>query len=288
MRQLLHDSTVFEWTERNEREWKALKTTLTTVPVLAYFDSAKKLKISTDASKDGLGAVLLQAGGERWKPVAYASRSMTKTESKYAQIEKECFGLTYGLEIFHCYVYGLPTFTVETDHRPLVSIIKKSLNEMSPRIQRLIMKMQWYDFELIYTPGKHLVLADALSRAPVLSPVSSTEKEVESHVSMIIESLPVTDAKSKQISEETAKDKELQTVIEHLQTGWPRGSSPKYYHIRSELSVANGLLLRDKRIVIPHSLRMEILKKLHEGHLGIEKCKEIQRLCILAWNKQRH
>ncbi len=163
LRELLHDSTEFVWTERNEREWTALKTTLTTVPVLAYYDPTKRLKISTDASKDGLGAVLLQAEGDSWKPVAYASRSMTKTEIRYAQIEKECLGLTYGLEIFHCYVYGLPTFTVETDHRPLVSIIKKSLNEMSPRIQRLLMKMQRYDFELIYTPGKHLVLADALS-----------------------------------------------------------------------------------------------------------------------------
>lgn len=277
LRELLHDSAEFKWTARNESEWNALKTTLTTVPVLAYYDPTKKLKVSTDASKDGLGAVLLQAEGDGWRPVAYASRSMTKTESRYAQIEKECLGLAYGLEIFHCYVYGLPTFTVETDHRPLVSIIKKSLNEMSPRIQRLIMKMQRYDFELIYTPGKHLVLADALSRAPEESHVSLTEKEVENHVNMIVESLPVSNAKSKQISEETARDKELQTVIEHLHSGWPKGSCPKYYHIRSELSVVNGLLLRGNRIVIPHSLRMEMLQKLHEGHLGIEKCKRRSR-----------
>ncbi|KAK7933984.1 hypothetical protein WMY93_004880 [Mugilogobius chulae] len=142
LRELLHDATEFKWTSKHEREWNILKTTLTTAPVLAFYDPTKRLKISTDASKDGLGAVLLQAEGDRWKPVAYASRSMTKTETKYAQIEKECLGLAYGLERFHCYVYGLPTFTVETDHRPLVSIIKKSLNDMSPRIQRLIMKLQ--------------------------------------------------------------------------------------------------------------------------------------------------
>lgn len=56
--------------------------------------------------------------------------------------------------------------------------------------------MQKYDFELIYKPGKHLVLANALSRAPVLSLMGSTEKEVENHVNMIMESLPVSDAKS--------------------------------------------------------------------------------------------
>lgn len=55
-----------------------------------------------------------------WTPPSYASRSMTEAEIKYAQIEKECLGLTYGFDIFHCYVYGLPT-----DHRPLESIIQK-------------------------------------------------------------------------------------------------------------------------------------------------------------------
>ncbi len=111
--------------------------------------------MSTDASKNGLGAVLLQADDEIWKPVAYASRSMTDSECRYAQIEKECLGLVFGLEKFHNYVYGLPTFTAETDHRPLIAIIKKNLNEMTPRIQRLMMKLQRYDFNLVYTPGKY-------------------------------------------------------------------------------------------------------------------------------------
>lgn len=115
--------------------------------------------------------------------------------------------------------------------------------------------------------------------------MSTTEKEVEHCLNMIVKSQPVSDAKSKQISEETAKDKELQAVIEHLQNGWPRGSCAKYYHTRSELSVANGLLLRDNWIAILHSLRLEVLQKLHKGHLGIEKCKKRSRDTILAWHK---
>lgn len=67
LRELLHDSTEFEWTERNETEWRAFKTALITVPVLVYYDPTKRLKISTDASKDGLSAVLLQAEGDSWK-----------------------------------------------------------------------------------------------------------------------------------------------------------------------------------------------------------------------------
>lgn len=107
--------------------------------------------------------------------------------------------------------------------------------------------------------------------------VSSTEKEVDDHVNMIVESLPVSDSKIKQVCEETAADRELQTVMDNIQGDWPKGSCSKYYHVRSELNVVNGLLLRGNRIVIPHSLRKQILQRIHEGHLGIEKCKRRAR-----------
>lgn len=140
LREFLHDSTEFEWTERNETEWRVLKTTFTTIPILAYYDPPKKTEDFHITMKDELGAFLLQAEGDSWKPMTYASRSMTKTETRYAQIRKESLGLTYGLEIFYCYVYGLPTFTVEVDRHSLVLNIKKNMNEMSSRIHRLVMK----------------------------------------------------------------------------------------------------------------------------------------------------
>ncbi|KAI7790353.1 hypothetical protein IRJ41_020250 [Triplophysa rosa] len=231
MRALLLHSSEFNWTARHEKEWTDLKVTLTTEPVLAFFDCSKPLNISTDASKEGLGAVLLQS----------------------------------------------------EDHKPLISIIKQNLNDMSPRIQRLMMKLQRYDFKLIYTPGKYLVLADALSRAPVRSTQdepSSTEEDVDLHVNLVAETLPVSDCKLKQLAHETAKDVTLQAVINNLENGWPKGLSPQYFHIRSELSVVNGLLLRKNRIVIPESMRYDMLKRIHEGHLGIEKCKRRAREAV--------
>lgn len=229
--------------------------------------------MSTNASKDGIGAVLLQADGEHWQPVAYASRSMTKSECKYAQIEKECLGVAYGLERFHSYIYGLLSFIVETDHRPLVSIIKKNLSKMSPRIQRLMMKMQRYDFELIYTPGKHLILADVLSRAPESNSVSTTDEDIECHVNLVSTVLPVSDTKSRQIAEATEQDTELQRVIHNIDDGWPAGSCPQFYHVYGDLSFVDGLLLKKGRIVIPQTLRIDVLNRIYEGHLGIEKCK---------------
>lgn len=66
LRELLHHNIAFEWTTKHEKEWKELKRTVTAEPVLTYFDPTKPTKISTDASKDGLGAVLLQMNEEKW------------------------------------------------------------------------------------------------------------------------------------------------------------------------------------------------------------------------------
>lgn len=76
-----------------------------------------------------------------------------------------------------------------------------------------MMKLQRYDFNLVYTPGKYLVLADTLSRTPTRNCESTTEGDVEIHVNMVCTVFPVSDAKAKQIAEETRKDAELQAVI---------------------------------------------------------------------------
>lgn len=193
--------------------------------------------------------------------MAYASRTMTAAECRYAQIEKESLGLVCGFEKFHSYVYGLPTLVAETDHKALIAIIKKNLREMSPRIQRLMMKLQRYDFHLIYTPGKYITLADALSRAATLSRTcseSSTDIDVELHINLLSKSLPLSDLKSKQIAAETEKDPCLQKVIKNMHQGWSRGECPQYYHMRAELSVINGLLLRKDRVVIPQTMRADV------------------------------
>ena len=164
LRSLLTLKSVWQWQDQQESEWIQLKETLTKEPVLKFFDPGRHIKISADASKSGLGGVLLQKYDEDWAPVAYASRSMTDTETRYAQIEKENLALAFACERFHDYVYGLQ-FELETDHKPLVAISKKSLADMTPRIQRMMMKLQRYDYILNYTPGKKLLVADALSRS---------------------------------------------------------------------------------------------------------------------------
>lgn len=108
----------------------------------------------------GLGACLMQNG----QPVAFASRSLTPTEVQYAQIEKELLAIVFGMEKFKTYLYGRKVL-VETDHKPLEAIFKKSLLNAPKRLQRMLLRLQRYEFEVTYKRGTLLLMADTLSWA---------------------------------------------------------------------------------------------------------------------------
>ena len=123
-----------------------------------------------------------------WSTCAYASRSMTDTEAHYAQIEKEMLSIVFAVERFEQCVYGRPV-KVETDHKPLESIFKKSLISAPKRLQRMLLRLQKFDLEVTYKKGTEMVLADTLSRAykvpqpgePAAEATrGETEKDVES------------------------------------------------------------------------------------------------------------
>ena len=97
-------------------------------------------------------------------PVAYASRSLTKTEQNYAQIEKELLAVTFACNKFHDYIIG-KNVRVETDHKPLEVIMKKPLLMAPMRLQRMILQLQRYDLRLVYKKGSQLFIADTLSCA---------------------------------------------------------------------------------------------------------------------------
>ena len=108
--------------------------------------------LQCDASSKGLGCCVLQNS----HPVAYASRALTTTECNYAQIEKELLAILFAMEKFELYVYGR-FVTVESDHKPLEVITKKSLVNAPKWLQRMLLQLQKYDFEVIYKPGSQLL-----------------------------------------------------------------------------------------------------------------------------------
>ena len=165
LRQLIKENSEFVWDSNHDAAFQRVKDILTQEPgpVLTYFDHTKDVKLQVDASKHGLGAVLLQEE----KPVSYASKTLTETEENYAQIEKELYAVPFGCRRFHQYLYGRQVI-VESDHKPLESIMRKPLAAAPPRLQRMILQLQRYDISIEHKPGKQIPVADTLSRSHLL------------------------------------------------------------------------------------------------------------------------
>ena len=280
LRELLSNKKAWLWGPDQERSFNSIKDELSRPTTLALYDPNAKLKVSADASSFGLGAVLFQGDEDDWKPVAYASRAMSETEKRYAQIEKEALGVTWACEKFTDYILGRK-FLIETDHKPLVPLLNsKQLDSMPPRILRFRLRLSRYDYQVCHVPGKCLHTADALSRAPVTGTADeSLQEEVETFVNSVTEhSLPITEQRLETYRLAQEQDPVCQQVIEHCRTGWPRKGLVRpeviaYWKARGSLTICNKLLLYDHRIVVPSSLQEETKRKIHAGHQGIERCR---------------
>lgn len=176
-------------------------------PVLVYYDDSKPLTLTVDSSSKGLGAAIVQEG----KPIAYASSALTTTQKNYSQIEKETLAIVFGCKKFHQYIYGRKV-TVESDHKPLSSIHKKSMHEMPARLQRFFLELQKYDIEIVYKPGKEMFLADTLSRAYLEETNENLVEEILVNEVDLLSYLAVSPQKYKDIQKATASDPELMTL----------------------------------------------------------------------------
>ena len=127
--------------------------------MLAFYDVNKPVEMQCNASKDGLGAVLIQAE----RPVAYSSRSLTDTEKRYAQIQKEMLSIVHTATTFHCYIFGKEP-VVYNVLKPLEMIFWKPLASAPMRLQKMLLRLQWYKLKVCYRKGKNMTVADALSR----------------------------------------------------------------------------------------------------------------------------
>ena len=197
---------------------------------------------------------------------------MTKTEQMYAQIEKEVLAITSACDRFHQYLYGL-RFHIETDHTPLVPLLSsKNLDDLPLRVQRFRLRLMRYDFSISHVPGKDLIIADALSRAPDKGSkphvTDLQHSEVEKYMNHIISSLLATEKRLEKIRREQQQDTVCQRLTQYCQQGWPSrdklpGAYKPYLTVAAELSIKDGLLMRG----------MRILDRLHTGHQGITKCR---------------
>lgn len=181
-------------------------------PILAFYDVSKPTTVSTDASSYGLGGVFLQDHNGQLRPVAYCSCTLTNAETRYAPIEKECLGVVWACEKFSKYLYGLNSFTVHADHKPLVPPYNvKDIDAVSLRCQRLLLRMM-----------KLLVVADTLSRHP--SAALQPEKVELSGDILALEEVTqaawlMSSSHLDEVKEHTRDDPELQMVMHFVSNG---------------------------------------------------------------------
>ena len=208
---------------------------LTTSNLLTHYDPAKPIKMAADASQYGLGAVIshmLPNGEER--SIAFASRSLSKSEKNYSQIDKEALALVYGVQKFHTYLYGRH-FTLITDHKPLTTILgpKKGVPAVAAaRLQRWALLLAAYNYDIEFRSTTAHGNADALSRLPLPEEGSRAPSETRLCNLWKIEALPVT---SQQIKVATQRDPSLSKIKSYVLKGWPNqvSTSLPFNHSRT-------------------------------------------------------
>ena len=290
LRSLLHSDAEWVWDPAIQgAAFEKIKQLLLSAPVLKYFDAQKPIVIQGDSSQSGLGACLMQEGA----PIAYASRSLTETEQQYAQIEKETLAIVFAMEKFHMYVYGHDHVTVETDHKPLLAIFKKALNNAPKRLQRMLLRLQRYQFVLTFRPGSDVVVADALSRAyPATGPRSAsqtfteevalvgelTQFEQEMQQFNSINLVVASDSLKNTLIGASKQDPVIRDIQQVIQNGWPESSAElsdelqSFFSFRDELVMEDNLLYKGGRLYVPAGVRDEILKRIHSSHIGVQGC----------------
>ena len=291
LRELLSNKKAWIWGPAQESAFTSIKSELANAPTLAPYSLSAPTTISADASAYGLGAVVLQKqpSSDRWKPVAFASRSLTETEKRYSQIEKEALALVWACERFSTYVIGKPIM-LETDHKPLVPLLgKTNLDCLPPRVLRFRIRLMRFHYNIVHVPGKSLNTADALSRAPTTVPDDTqvlTSEQTEVFVNNIISSLPANSDRLNVYRNTQQQDIICSRIIAFCTNGWPRKEHTPadlmpYWQVKSELTICDNLLLRGNRIVVPHSLQKETMDKIHSGHQGIQRC--LLRVTSSVW-----
>lgn len=280
LRKLVCSENQFTWEKEHQRCFDDLKDMISDVKTLSYFDNALRTRVIADASPVALGAVLVQfqtESDDEPRIISYASKSLTSTEKRYCQTEKEALALVWAVEKFSVYLIGR-NFELETDHKPL-EIIFAPTSTPCARIERWVLRLQSFKFTVKYRKGSTNV-ADSLSRL-VECPENSEDFEQDNNflVLAIQESVAID---VDEIENASYNDSELTAVKQSLKTGnWNNPVVKPFEPFKNELGFVGETMVRGNKLVVPTSLRRRMIQLAHEGHPGESVMKK--RLRDRAW-----
>ena len=263
--------------------------------------TSEPVTLQCDSSDFGLGATLMQYG----QPVAFASRTLSPVEQRYAQIEKEILSIVFDCERFRQYICGQEVVFVNTDHKPLEMIFQKPLMMTPKRLQSMRLRLQDYYLKASHIPGRDMHIVDFLSRSPLplqssdLSPstdcvFSTTKLLSETEIFYDLEKVNAagfvcaTDDAKNRMRNGLSDDAALQILKQIVLKDWPDNkrhtpsSVHEYWNFRDKISVYEGLLFRGNQAIVSKALRSDMIKQIHSVHLGMEACVRRAR-DILFW-----
>ena len=255
----------FDWSLEADKAFKDLKKAVITAPVLRQFQPKDKVYVTTDASKDAIGAVMEQDFPDGRHPVAFLSRTLNPAERNYAAHDLELLGIVDTIRAWRCYLHGRQ-FTVHTDHHPLRYLETQEF--LSPRQVRWLERLAQFNFDIVPVRGKSNKVADGLSRQTSVNHKDDTYskdllKNVMSKTTFLgaISSLQMGSSLSKNLVEAYSSDEEFKDIFKNPQ-------EPFKLH--------EGLLYRGTRLCIPKGeIRVKLLHDYHSvpstGHLGENK-----------------
>ena len=242
----------------------------------------RETRLAVDAGPHGLGLILLQKQPAGWKAVFNASRSLTNIEERYSQLDREALAIRWACERCYTYLIG-SSFTVITDHEPLLPYFKNPNKRPTLRIERWLMYLQQFDLKVEYRPGKENI-ADYLSRhaMPLSEKDGRKSEKYEDTIRMVLQTHVPRALTLEEIRTATKEDEDFQRLIQYIHKGKEQHlkSDPQlkpFSKIFHELSVVDDVVMRVTQIVIPPKLQDRVIEICHEGHLGIVKSKQFLR-----------
>lgn len=277
LRKMIVKGVKFHWSREAKLSFNEVKQAMANPNHLAFYNPRYKTTLVTDASDNGIGAVLLQTSNSKTRPVSYASKSLSKTEQKYSTLDKEALAIVWATERFEMYLRGLD-FSILTDHKPLIHIFSES-SCPNKRQERWVLRMQSYRYSIKHVPGE-VNIADPLSRLCETVDAKTYDKRSEDALYSIAEVNIPSAITMTEVIRSSQNDPEFEKVKKALNDDqW--SDLKAYAPFKSELCFSKDLLLRRDKIVIPGDLREAVVRLSHSGHPGKEKMK--RRLRTAVW-----
>lgn len=280
LRQLTHKDQKFQWGKREEETFQKVKDSIACDDIMTYFNPTRPIQVRVEASfNEGLSAGLFQKTTKGWQPVHFISRTMTDTEKRYSQTEKDALAVKWAKNRFRIYLHGAPKFKIITAHKPLIPLFNKPTAKLPPRIERWVMDMQDVDYEMVYEPGKDEAdPLDFLSRHPLPETEDDcTEQMIKRTITE--EHAIVLEQIQKHTEEDPAMQKLKDRILKGDWEGWKKDPDiAPFIAIHQELYIAEDLIFRMHQIVLPKNLHRKAVKAAHKlGHFGTSRTKQMLR-----------